>query len=81
MTRVLSALVLLSVRHRHGLVPAARVDARARWIAALLAFVEYAAIAAALGAHVPRVVGGAAVLAACAAAAAVGWCRRSTSCS
>ena len=34
----------------------------------MLAFVEYAAIAAALGAHVPRAVSGAAVLAACAAA-------------
>jgi phosphatidate cytidylyltransferase len=36
-------------------------------IAALLAFVEYAGLAAALGARVPRVVAGAAVLAACAA--------------
>ena len=54
MTRVLSALVLLPARRRHRLVPAAGRDARcSRLIAALLAFVEYAAIVAALGARVP----------------------------
>ena len=73
MTRVLSALVLLPVRHRHRLVPAAGRDARPRHVAALLAFVEYARIVAALGARVPRLVTGAAVAAACIAVGA--WLR------
>ena len=61
-------------------------------IAALLAFREYGDVASALGANVPRVVAGAAVLAACAAAAIPGvpvdvvlhdrvrGCRRSRGC-
>jgi phosphatidate cytidylyltransferase len=66
-TRVLSALVLLPavIGTVWFLPPLATLVLAA--IAALLAFVEYAAIAAALGTHVPRVAAGAAVLAACAA--------------
>ena len=72
MARVLSALVLLPVViGAVWLLPPAATLALAL-IAAALAFVEYAAIAAALGAHVPRVISGAAVLAACAALGG-GW--------
>lgn len=65
MTRVLSALVLLPVvvGAVWFLPPIATLALAA--IAALLAFVEYATIADALGAHVPRGLAGAAVLAAC----------------
>ena len=67
MTRVLSAVVLLSilVGAVWFLPPVATLVLAL--VAAGLAFVEYSTIAAALGAHVPRVVSGAAVLAACAA--------------
>ncbi len=69
MTRVLSALVLLpAVIGTVWFLPPLATLVLAS-IAALLAFVEYAAIAAALGTHVPRVAAGAAVLAACAAVA------------
>jgi len=68
-TRVLSALVLLpAVIGTVWFLPPLATLVLAS-IAALLAFVEYAAIAAALGTHVPRVAAGAAVLAACAAVA------------
>jgi phosphatidate cytidylyltransferase len=65
MTRVLSALVLLPVviGAVWFLPPIATVLLAS--VAALLAFTEYAAIAAALGAHVPLGLTGAAVLAAC----------------
>jgi phosphatidate cytidylyltransferase len=70
MARVLSALVLLPlVIGAVWLLPPGGTLALAL-IAAALAFVEYAAIARALGAVVPRVVTGAAVLAACAAVGA-----------
>ena len=67
MTRVLSALVLIPVVFGTVwfLPPVATLVLAA--IAALLAFGEYAAIAAALDTHVPRVACGAAVLAACVA--------------
>lgn len=67
MTRLLSALVLLPivVGAVWFLPPVATLVLAL--IAAALAFLEYAAIAAALGAHIPRAVSGAAVLAACAA--------------
>ena len=67
MTRVLSALVLLPVvvGTIWFLPPVATLVLAA--IAALLAFVEYAAIARALGTHVPAAAVGAAVLAACVA--------------
>jgi phosphatidate cytidylyltransferase len=66
MTRVLSALVLLSILvGAVWLLPPIATLALAL-LAAGLAFVEYAALAAALGAHIPRAVSGAAVLAACA---------------
>jgi phosphatidate cytidylyltransferase len=66
-TRILSALVLLPiVIGTVWFLPPIATLALAE-IAAALAFVEYAGIARALGAHVPRVVSGAAVLAACAA--------------
>jgi len=67
MTRVLSALVLIPVvvGTIWFLPPIATLVLAA--IAALLAFVEYAAIAAALDTHVPRVISGAGVLAACTA--------------
>jgi phosphatidate cytidylyltransferase len=67
MTRVLSALVLLSVLiGAVWFLPPVTTLALAL-IVAVLAFIEYATIAAALGARVPRVVSAAAVLAACAA--------------
>lgn len=67
MARVLSALVLLPlVIGAVWFLPPIATLVLAE-IAAVLAFVEYAAIARALGAHVPRAVAGAAVLAACAA--------------
>lgn len=67
MARVLSALVLLPlVIGVVWFLPPIATLVLAE-IAAVLAFVEYAAIARALGAHVPRAVAGAAVLAACAA--------------
>jgi phosphatidate cytidylyltransferase len=67
MTRVLSALVLLPIviGAVWFLPPIATLVLAL--LAAALAFHEYAAIAAALGAHVPRAVTGAGVLAACAA--------------
>jgi phosphatidate cytidylyltransferase len=66
MTRVLSALVLLpTVIGAVWFLPPMATLAMAL-IAAALAFLEYAAIAAALGAHVPGVVSGIAVLGACA---------------
>jgi len=72
MARVLSALVLLPivVGAVWFLPPIATLVLAL--IAALLAFGEYAAIAAALGLDVPRAVPGAAVLGACAALGA-GW--------
>ncbi|SRR6266542_1592234 len=67
MTRVLSALVLLPIVV--GVVwflpPVATLVLAL--VAAALAFVEYAAIAAALDTHIPRIVSGGAVLATCAA--------------
>jgi phosphatidate cytidylyltransferase len=67
MTRVLSAVVLLSVLvGAVWLLPPVTTLALALVVAAL-AFMEYATIAGALGARVPRIVSGAAVLAACAA--------------
>ncbi len=67
MTRVLSALVLLPiVVGAVWFLPPVATLALAL-VAAGLAFVEYAAIAAALDTHIPRAVSGAAVLAACAA--------------
>jgi phosphatidate cytidylyltransferase len=67
MTRVLSALVLLPVvvGTVWFLPPIATLVLAL--VAAALAFVEYAAIAAALETHIPRILSGAAVLAACAA--------------
>lgn len=67
MTRVLSALVLLPivVGTVWFLPPVATLVLAL--VAAVLAFIEYAAIAAALDTRIPRVVSGAAVLAACAA--------------
>jgi phosphatidate cytidylyltransferase len=72
MTRVLSALVLLPivVGTVWWLPPVATLALAL--VAAVLAFVEYVAIAAALGAYVPRAVPGAAVLGACAALGS-GW--------
>lgn len=65
MTRVWSALVLLPiVIGTIWLLPPVATLVLAS-VAALLAFVEYADIARALGAHVPRLLAGAAVLAAC----------------
>ena len=67
MTRVLSALVLLPVLlGTIWFLPPGATLALAL-LAAAFAFAEYATIAAALGATVPRVVSGTAVLAACAA--------------
>lgn len=65
MARVLSALVLLPIviGTVWFLPPVATLVLAS--VAAILAFVEYAAIATALGTHVPRVLTGAAVLAAC----------------
>jgi phosphatidate cytidylyltransferase len=68
MARVLSALVLLSlVIGVVWLLPPIATLGLAL-VAAALAFVEYADLAAALGARIPRAVSGTAVLAACAAA-------------
>jgi phosphatidate cytidylyltransferase len=68
MTRVLSALVLLAiVIGAVWLLPPMATLALAL-VASGLAFIEYAALAAALGAHIPQAVSGTAVLAACAAA-------------
>src|SRR5262245_948825 len=69
MTRVLSALVLIPVVV--GIIwflPPIGTLVLAE-VAALLAFVEYANLARALGAQIPRVIAGTAVLAACAALA------------
>jgi phosphatidate cytidylyltransferase len=67
MTRVLSALVLLPlVLAAVWFLPPIATIALSL-LAAALAFSEYASIASALGAHVPRMVSGAAVLAACGA--------------
>jgi phosphatidate cytidylyltransferase len=67
MTRVLSAVVLLPiVVGAVWFLPPAGTLVLAL-VAAALAFVEYATIAAALGASIPRVVSGTAVVAACAA--------------
>jgi phosphatidate cytidylyltransferase len=65
MARVLSALVLLPVviGTVWFLPPIATLVLAS--VVAILAFVEYATIVAALGAHVPRVVGGVAVVAGC----------------
>ena len=72
MARVLSALVLLPVvvGAVWFLPPIATLVLSL--MAAALAFLEYAHIAAALGAHVPRVISGTAVLAACGALGG-GW--------
>lgn len=69
MTRVLSAIVLLTVviGTIWFLPPAATL--LLALVAALLGFLEYVALARALGADVPRSVSGAAVLASCAALA------------
>jgi phosphatidate cytidylyltransferase len=69
MTRVLSAIVLLAVviGTIWFLPPAATLVLAL--VAALLGFHVYAALARALGAEVPRIVAGAAVLASCAALA------------
>ncbi|MEP6919361.1 MAG: phosphatidate cytidylyltransferase [Acidobacteriota bacterium] len=67
MTRVVSALVLLPIVIGSVWFLPPIVTLALALVAAWLAFLEYAAIAAALGAHVPRAVAGAAVLAACAA--------------
>lgn len=67
MTRVLSAVVLLAVviGTIWFLPPVATVALAA--LASILAFVEYAALAAALGCRIPRLLSGAAVVAACVA--------------
>ncbi len=72
MTRVLSALVLIPVvvGTIWFLPPIATLVLAA--VAALVAFMEYAGIAAALDTHVPRVISGAGVLAACTAAGVPG---------
>jgi phosphatidate cytidylyltransferase len=69
MTRVLSAVVLIPivVGTVWYLPPLATLVFAE--IAAVLAFIEYADLAAALGAHIPRAVSGTAVVAACAAVA------------
>jgi phosphatidate cytidylyltransferase len=67
MARVLSALVLLPIVIGAVWFLPPIVTLALALVAAWLAFLEYAAIAAALGAHVPRAVAGAAVLAGCAA--------------
>jgi hypothetical protein len=78
-TRVLSALVLLPivVGAVWFLPPVATLGLAL--VAAALAFLEYAAIAAALDTHIPRIVSGAAVLAACTALGS-GSCRSTSSC-
>jgi phosphatidate cytidylyltransferase len=72
MTRVISALVLLPIviGAVWFLPPVATLVLAL--VAAALAFIEYADIAAALGAHVPKLVSGTAVLAACGALGG-GW--------
>jgi len=72
MTRVLSALVLLPIviGAVWFLPPVATL--LLALVAAVLAFIEYVAIAAALGAYVPLAIPGAAVLGACAALGS-GW--------
>ena len=69
MTRVLSAVVLIPivVGTVWFLPPLATLVFAA--VAAVLAFVEYADLAAALGVHIPRAISGAAVVAACVAVA------------
>jgi hypothetical protein len=70
MTRILSALVLLPlVLGIIWFLPPVGTFVLAE-VALVLAFVEYAALAARLGAAFPRVVPGAAAMACC---AAVGW--------
>ncbi len=70
MTRILSALILLPiVLGTIWFLPPAGTLVLAL-VAALLAFLEYAALARALGAEIPRVIAGAAVLASCVAIAA-----------
>jgi phosphatidate cytidylyltransferase len=72
MIRVLSALVLLPiVVGTVWFLPPVGTLVLAL-LAAAVAFVEYAALASALGAHVPRAIPGAAVLGACAALGS-GW--------
>jgi len=67
MTRILSALVLLPVvLGTIWYLPPLATLALAE-LAALLAFVEYRALASRLGAHVPALLGGVVVLASCAA--------------
>jgi len=65
MTRVLSALVLLPVVIGTVWYLPPLATLLLACVAALIAFFEYAAIAAALGAHVPRAIAGIAVVAAC----------------
>ena len=72
MARVLSALVLLPIVIGTVWFLPPIGTLMLALVAAMLAFVEYAAIAAALGAKVPRAVSGAAVLGACAALGS-GW--------
>ena len=72
MTRVLSAVVLLAVLIGAVWFLPPVWTLGIAGIVAVLGFLEYATIASALGAHVPRVVGSAAVLAACVAAARPG---------
>jgi len=72
MTRVLSAVVLLAVLIGTVWFLPPGWTLGIAGIVAVLGFLEYATIAAALGAHVPRVVGSVAVLAACVAAAIPG---------
>src|SRR6478752_1294738 len=66
MTRILSAVVLLSVLIATVWFLPPLWTLVVAEVAALVAFVEYAALAATLGGPIPRVVIGAAVLAACA---------------
>jgi phosphatidate cytidylyltransferase len=67
MTRVLSALVLLPIVIGAVWFLPSEATLALALVAAGLAFMEYATIAAALEAHIPRLVCGTAVLAACAA--------------
>ena len=70
MTRVLSAAILLPILiGTVWYLPPVGTLVLAE-VAALLAFVEYARLGAALGLHVPRALGGAAVMAACASVGA-----------
>ena len=70
MTRVLSALILLPVIVGTIWFLPPVFTLLLALIVALLAFVEYAALARALGADIPRVIAGAGVLASCVAIAA-----------